>query len=123
MSVVLGYLFLLAFVFLVILVLSNLLNGWAIVDIGQTLKESEVATYKTTIETLAYMESLLMGDPLGYDDYFKGEGRACGSTLSLRDCLLGACPPLTRVFQRLVGSTGMLLFYTSLKKKQMILPR
>ena len=81
----------------------------------------QVATYKTTIETLAYMESLLMGDPAGYDDYFKEGG--CGTTLSLRDCLLNACPPFTRAFQRLVGSTGMLLFYTSLKKKQMVLPR
>ena len=43
-SVVLGYLFLLSFVFLVIMVLSNLLNGWAIVDIDKTLKESEVTS-------------------------------------------------------------------------------
>jgi len=123
-SVVLGYIFLLAFVFLVIMVLSNLLNGWAIVDIGQTLEESEVATYKTTIESLAYMESLLMGDPSGYDDFYHSGGRGRGEwNLSLRDVLLKACPPFTKAFQKLVGSTGMLLFYTSLKKKQMILPR
>ena len=79
-----------------------------------------MATYKTTIETLAYMESLLMGDPVGYDDYYS-EGQ--GTSLSLRDFLLRVCPPFTKVFQKVVGSTGMLLFYTSLRKKQMILPR
>ena len=84
----------------------------------------QVATYKTTIESLAYMESLLMGDPSGFDDFYNGGGRGRGEwNLSLRDVLLKACPPFTKAFQKLVGSTGMLLFYTSLKKKQMILPR
>ena len=91
-------------------------------DISEILKQ--VATYKTTIESLAYMESLLMGDPSGYDDFYHSGGRGRGEwNLSLRDVLLKACPPFTKAFQKLVGSTGMLLFYTSLKKKQMILPR
>jgi transient receptor potential cation channel subfamily A protein 1 len=44
-----GYIFLLAFVFLIVVVLMNLLNGLAVSDTGVIRAEAEIHAYKTQV--------------------------------------------------------------------------
>ena len=44
-----GYLFLLAFVFLIVVVMMNLLNGLAVSDTGVIRSEAEIHAYKTQV--------------------------------------------------------------------------
>ena len=61
-----GYLFLLTFVFLIVVVLMNLLNGLAVSDTGVIRAEAETYAYKTQVELISYMESVLLGDPFNF---------------------------------------------------------
>ena len=63
-SVTFGYLFLMSFVFLVVMVLMNLLNGLAVSDIADIVNASEIECQISTINTISYFESILLGDPL-----------------------------------------------------------
>ena len=62
----LSYCFLLWFVFLIIVVLMNLLNGLAVSDTGVCRAEAEIYTYKSQVELIAYTESVLLGDPFNF---------------------------------------------------------
>ena len=66
-SVVFGYLFLMSFVFLVVMVLMNLLNGLAVSDIATIVNASEIECQISTINTISYFESILLGDPMEND--------------------------------------------------------
>ena len=61
-----GYIFLLGFVFLIVVVLMNLLNGLAVSDTGVIRAEAEVYAYKTQVEIISYMESTILGDPFNF---------------------------------------------------------
>ena len=61
-----GYLFLLVFVFFIVVVLMNLLNGLAVNDIAAIREEAQVHTYKTQVEILSYIEAVLLGDPTDF---------------------------------------------------------
>ena len=61
-----GYIFLLSFVFLIVVVLMNLLNGLAVSDTGVIRAEAEVYAYKTQVEIISYMESTILGDPFNF---------------------------------------------------------
>merc|ERR1712020_409446 len=84
-SVTFGYLFLLAFVFLIVMVLMNLLNGLAVSDIAEIVSASEIEGNISTINTISYFESVLLGDPLRNDGFEDTEGGfcACVKRLSL----------------------------------------
>ena len=77
LSVTFGYLFLLSFIFLVVMVLMNLLNGLAVSDIAEIVNASEIEGNISTINTISYFESLLLGDPLGDDIYGNNESSLC----------------------------------------------
>ena len=77
LSVTFGYLFLLSFIFLVVMVLMNLLNGLAVSDIAEIVKASEIEGNISTINTISYFESLLLGDPLGNDSYGNNGSSLC----------------------------------------------
>ena len=61
-----GYLYLLTFVFLIVVVMMNLLNGLAVSDTGFIRAEAETYAYKTQVELISYMESVLLGDPFNF---------------------------------------------------------
>ena len=61
-----GYIFLLTFVFLIVVVLMNLLNGLAVSDTGEIRAECETYAYKAQVELISYMESILLGDPFNF---------------------------------------------------------
>ena len=65
-SPVIAYLFLLAFVFLIVVVLMNLLNGLAVSDTGMIREKAEVVSAISRVETISYIESLLLGDPFDF---------------------------------------------------------
>jgi transient receptor potential cation channel subfamily A protein 1 len=62
----LSFLFLLAFVFLIIVVLMNLLNGLAVSDTGLIREKAEIVSHIARVDTISYTESILLGDPLDF---------------------------------------------------------
>ena len=62
----LSFLFLLAFVFLIIVVLMNLLNGLAVSDTDQIRQQAEIVSHIARVDTISYTESILLGDPLDF---------------------------------------------------------
>ena len=50
-----GYLFLLAFVFLIVVVMMNLLNGLAVSDTGLIREEAEIYAYRCQVEIISYL--------------------------------------------------------------------
>ena len=58
-----GQIVFLLWVFFVMLVLNNLLNGLAVQDIGVIQKEAEVVSAASQVELIAFIESMLLGDP------------------------------------------------------------
>ena len=51
----LGYLFLLTFIFLIVVVLMNLLNGLAVIDMAVIREKTEIVTYIIRVETLSFL--------------------------------------------------------------------
>merc|ERR1711936_1229602 len=62
----LAYVFFLAFIFLVSVVLMNLLNGLAVSDTSDIRQKAEIYSYISRVETISYMESVLLGDPFNF---------------------------------------------------------
>lgn len=62
----LSFVFLLAFVFLIIVVLMNLLNGLAVSDTGYIREQAEIVSHIARVDTISYTESILLGDPLDF---------------------------------------------------------
>ena len=59
-----GYLYLLAFVFLIVVVMMNLLNGLAVSDTGVIKEEAEIYAYKGQVEIISYLEAMMLGGKL-----------------------------------------------------------
>ena len=62
----LAYTFFLAFIFLIVVVLMNLLNGLAVSDTNDIKEKAEIYSYISRVETISYMESVLLGDPFDF---------------------------------------------------------
>ena len=62
----LAYSFFLAFIFLIVVVLMNLLNGLAVSDTNDIKEKAEIYSYISRVETISYMESVLLGDPFDF---------------------------------------------------------
>ena len=62
----LGYLYLLTFIFLIVVVLMNLLNGLAVSDTAVIQEKAEIVTYVIRVETIASFEAVLLGDPFNF---------------------------------------------------------
>merc|ERR1719410_2590082 len=112
----LAYAFFLTFVFLIVVVLMNLLNGLAVNDTSDIKQKAEIYSYISRVETISYMESVLLGDPFNFLSNVP-------SYLSS----LPSCSMLRQVYRsglcsRLLGQAGaarFLLFYTFLPDKQL----
>lgn len=113
-----GYLFFLAFIFLIVVVMMNLLNGLAVSDTGVIRQEAEINSYICQVEVISYIESMLLGDPFNFLSNWP-------SFVWLRripSCSLGntlyRVPSLRKIFHKLTGAGGILLFYEHLPDKK-----
>ena len=61
-SVLFAYLFLLAFIFLISVVLVNLLNGLAVSDTGEIMRESVILHEASRIDTISYFEAVTLSN-------------------------------------------------------------
>merc|ERR1719192_1225067 len=62
----LAYVFFLSFIFLTTVVLMNLLNGLAVNDTRDIKQKAEIYSYISRVETISYMESVLLGNPFNF---------------------------------------------------------
>merc|ERR1719361_952900 len=62
----LAYCFFLSFVFLIVVVLMNLLNGLAVSDTGTIREKADIFSYRSQVETISTFESMLLGDPFDF---------------------------------------------------------
>ncbi len=113
-----GYIFLLVFVFLIVVVMMNLLNGLAVSDTGIIKQEAEIHYYKCQAEVIMYIESMLLGDPFDILSNWP-------AFIWLRrfpKCSLGntlyRIPPLRKMFHKITGAPSILLFYDHLPEKK-----
>merc|ERR1719309_1634243 len=114
----LAYAFFLSFVFLIVVVLMNLLNGLAVNDTSDIKQKAEIFSYISRVETISYMESILLGDPFDFLSNVPKYLSNLPSGSFLRQLYRsGTC---RRVFTKL-GAKGFLLFYTYLPNKQVTL--
>ena len=60
------YSHLLDFVFLIVVILMNLLNGLAVSDTGLIMEQAEIVSYISRVETISHLESILLGDPFDF---------------------------------------------------------
>jgi hypothetical protein len=116
----LSYIFFLVFVFIVVVVLMNLLNGLAVSDTGAIQEQSEIVSYLSQVETISYAESILLGDPFN----FLSQWPRIEWMLQGRDTSLSCFRQVYKnrsarsIFQKLTGATNLLLFYNYLKDKE-----
>ena len=61
-STIFAYLFLLAFIFLISVVLVNLLNGLAVSDTGEIMRESVILHEVSRIDTISYFETITLSN-------------------------------------------------------------
>jgi transient receptor potential cation channel subfamily A protein 1 len=109
-----SYLFFLVFVFLIVVVLMNLLNGLAVNDTGVIRDEAEIYAHICRVEVISAAEATILGDPARI---LTGPGKLI-PTCGLRR-KLGSILRLRHVFQRLLGGTSIMLFYTVLPDKKL----
>merc|ERR1719499_1366971 len=114
----LAYAFFLTFVFLIVVVLMNLLNGLAVNDTSDIKQKAEIYSYISRVETISYMESILLGDPFDFLSNVPKYLSNLPSGSVLRQ--LYRSQTCRRVFTML-GAKGFLLFYTYLPNKQVTL--
>ena len=62
----LAFSFLVTFVFLIVVILMNLLNGLAVSDTGLIMEQAEIVSYISRVETISHLESVLLGDPFDF---------------------------------------------------------
>ena len=116
-----SYSFFLLFVFLIVVVLMNLLNGLAVSDTSKIQEKAEVVAQLSTVETVSYAESLLLGDPFDFLSNVPALRWVAGRVPSLSCCrALYRLPAARQLFQRLSGARGVLLFYNFLPERQLV---
>eukprot|EP00092_Neocalanus_flemingeri_P034714 GFUD01037775.1.p1 GENE.GFUD01037775.1~~GFUD01037775.1.p1 ORF type:complete len:1056 (+),score=250.31 GFUD01037775.1:1102-4269(+) len=114
----LAYAFFLTFVFLIVVVLMNLLNGLAVNDTSEIKQKAEIYSYISRVETISYMESILLGDPFDFLSNVPKYLSNLPSGSILRQLYRnGLC---RKLFTK-IGAKGFLLFYTYLPSKQVTL--
>uniref|UniRef100_A0A0K2VB98 Transient receptor potential cation channel protein painlesslike [Acyrthosiphon pisum] n=1 Tax=Lepeophtheirus salmonis TaxID=72036 RepID=A0A0K2VB98_LEPSM len=117
----LSYAFLLSFVFLILVVLMNLLNGLAVSDTGLIRAKAEIVSFVSRVETISYTESLLLGDPFDFLSSWPSF-KLLMALPNLACCrLLFQNPFFRKISYNLTGATGILLFYRYLTDKKLTL--
>jgi len=104
-----------AFIFLIVVVLMNLLNGLAVSDIGLIREEAEVLSLKSQVDLISYFESILLNDPY---NFLTSWPRLLASLPSCSACFwVKKLPCCESLLTRLTGGTRLLLFYECLPEK------
>ena len=111
--------FLVVFVFFIVVILMNLLNGLAVSDTGIIMEKAEIVSFTTRVETISYMESVLLGDPFQFLSRWPAV-RFLSRVPSLALChqVYTSCPSARRAGHCITGATGILLFYAFLPDKK-----
>merc|ERR1719300_803614 len=114
-----SYVFFLLFIFLIVVVLMNLLNGLAVSDTGLIREEAEIHAHVSRVEVVAQAEATLLGDPA---HLLRGHGWLSRliPTCGLRR-KLGSALRCQGFFRTITGSKGILLFYSFLPNKRLII--
>merc|ERR1712222_312364 len=110
-----NFIFFLTFVFLIVVVLMNLLNGLAVSDTGRIQEQAEIYSHLSRVETISYLESVILGDPFDF--------------LSNVPRLLSWLPPCSLLRQAYrsrhlsqlllqLGAGNILLFFSFLREKR-----
>merc|ERR1719474_2309265 len=110
-----NYLFFLCFVFLIVVVLMNLLNGLAVSDTGAIQEKAEIYSYLSRVETISYLESVLLGDPFDFPSNVPNFFSFLPSCSLFRQ--LYRSNILKKLFTKM-GASSILLFYNYLPEKQ-----
>merc|ERR1711915_918936 len=110
-----NYLFFLCFVFLIVVVLMNLLNGLAVSDTGAIQEKAEIYSYLSRVETISYLESVLLGDPFDFLSNVPNFFSFLPSCSLFRQ--LYRSNILKKLFTKM-GASSILLFYNYLPEKQ-----
>ena len=106
--------FLVVFVFFIVVILMNLLNGLAVSDTGMIMEKAEIVSHTTRVETISYMESVLLGDPFEFLSRWPPVRFVSGlPSLALCHQVYSSCPTARRAGHCITGATGILLFYRS----------
>jgi len=111
----LNYLFFLCFVFLIVVVLMNLLNGLAVSDTGAIQEKAEIYSYLSRVETISYLESVLLGDPFDFLSNVPRFFSFLPSCSLFRQ--LYRSNMLKQIFTQM-GASSILLFYNYLPEKK-----
>lgn len=112
-----SFAFLLAFVFLIIVVLMNLLNGLAVSDTGLIREQAELVSHRARVETISYTESILLGDPRDFlSNWPPFRWFANMPSMALMRCLFENKTAF-HLLRKVTGANRILLFYTTLKDK------
>jgi len=104
----LAYVFFLSFVFLIVVVLMNLLNGLAVSDTGLIREKAEIYSYTSQVETISTFESMLLGDPFDFLSNVPAMLSSFPSCSLFRQ--LYRNKSLRNVFTK-IGASEILLFY------------
>merc|ERR1719348_892865 len=117
----LGYLYLLTFIFLIVVVLMNLLNGLAVSDTAVIQEKAEIVTYVIRVETIASFEAVLLGDPFNFLANWPAI-KLLKDLPSMAFCkALHHFSLFRSVSHKITGATAILLFYTWLPDKTLSL--
>jgi len=117
----LGYLYLLTFIFLIVVVLMNLLNGLAVSDTAVIQDKAEIVTHVIRVETIASFEAVLLGDPFNFLANWPAV-RVLRDLPSLAFCkALHHFSMFRTLSHKVTGATAILLFYTWLPDKTLTL--
>merc|ERR1719477_157616 len=110
----LAYLFFLSFVFLIVVVLMNLLNGLAVSDTGLIREKADIFSCRSQVETISTFESMLLGDPFDFLSNVPSKLASIPSGSLLRQLYRNRV--LRKLFTK-IGVTEILLFYKFLPTK------
>merc|ERR1719477_507039 len=110
----LAYLFFLSFVFLIVVVLMNLLNGLAVSDTGLIREKADIFSCRSQVETISTFESMLLGDPFDFLSNVPAMLSNLPSCSLLRQMYRNKT--LRNMFTK-IGASEILLFYKFLPNK------
>ena len=104
-----------AFIFFIVVVLMNLLNGLAVSDITIIRDEAEVLSLKSQVDLISYWESILLNDPY---NFLTSWPKFLASFPSLSCCFwVKKFPGCETILSKVTGGTKILLFYQCLPLK------
>jgi len=120
----LAFSFLVTFVFLIVVILMNLLNGLAVSDTGLIMEQAEIVSYISRVETISHLESVLLGDPFDFlTNWPQATFLARLPAMALCYQVYELCPCARRAGHAVTGATGILLFFSLLPDKKMKFPQ